>query len=147
MTTFAVLFFFGWGIGLKRGVPLYVCCDSFPCLREVSLFSAPSAPFIRNVTVLSPNSVFLQWDPPTVFYRRVDKYVLKWWDTRGNDPDTMVSGTKTQVGGCVSCLLSSLCFFLFLSLFWLPACICLCQSLPFFLSLFHCCFSLPLFLL
>ena len=61
------------------------------------MFSAPSAPFIRNVTVLSPNSVFLQWDPPTVFYRRVDKYVLKWWDTRGNDPDTMVSGTKTQV--------------------------------------------------
>ncbi|XP_076448313.1 putative receptor-type tyrosine-protein phosphatase mosPTP-1 isoform X2 [Babylonia areolata] len=67
--------------------------EKYPALTDTA---APSAPYIRNVTVLSPNSVFLQWDPPAVFYRRVDKYVLNWRDTRGNEPDTMVPGTKTQ---------------------------------------------------
>ncbi|KAL8568602.1 hypothetical protein ACOMHN_006263 [Nucella lapillus] len=67
--------------------------EKYPALTDTA---APSAPYIRNVTVLSSNSVFLQWDPPAVFYRRVDKYVLKWWDTRGNDPDTMVPGTQLQ---------------------------------------------------
>ncbi|PVD24787.1 hypothetical protein C0Q70_15273 [Pomacea canaliculata] len=56
----------------------------------------PGAPYIRNVTVLSPDSVYLQWDAPSLYYRRIDKYILKWWDTRGNDPDTMVPGTQTE---------------------------------------------------
>ncbi|XP_070193777.1 tyrosine-protein phosphatase 99A-like isoform X2 [Littorina saxatilis] len=67
--------------------------EKYPALTDVA---APSTPFIRNVTVLSDSSVFLQWDPPGFFSRRIDKYVLKWWDTRGNDPDTMVSGTQNQ---------------------------------------------------
>lgn len=65
--------------------------------ESMMYFTAPSAPYIRNVTVLTPNSVYLQWDPPSVFFRRIDKYVIKWWDTRGNDPDSMVPGTQTEV--------------------------------------------------
>ncbi|XP_076468835.1 putative receptor-type tyrosine-protein phosphatase mosPTP-1 [Babylonia areolata] len=67
--------------------------EKYPALTDVA---APSAPYIRNVTVLSPSSVRLHWDPPTIYYRRVDSYVLKWWDNHGNDPDTTVSGTRTE---------------------------------------------------
>ncbi|XP_025106378.1 tyrosine-protein phosphatase 99A-like isoform X2 [Pomacea canaliculata] len=67
--------------------------EKYPALTDVS---APGAPYIRNVTVLSPDSVYLQWDAPSLYYRRIDKYILKWWDTRGNDPDTMVPGTQTE---------------------------------------------------
>lgn len=67
--------------------------EKYPSLTDIA---APSAPFIRNVTILAPNKVYIQWDPPSVFFRRIDKYILKWWDTRGNDPDTMVPGTKTD---------------------------------------------------
>nr|KAG5708441.1 hypothetical protein BaRGS_026168 [Batillaria attramentaria] len=67
--------------------------EKYPALTDIA---APGAPYIRNVTILSPHKVYIQWDPPSVYFRRIDKYILKWWDTRGNDPDTMVPGTTTE---------------------------------------------------
>ncbi|XP_064605042.1 LOW QUALITY PROTEIN: tyrosine-protein phosphatase 99A-like [Liolophura sinensis] len=49
--------------------------DMYPALTDVD---EPSAPRISNVTVLSPKSVFIQWERPQIVYKQIDKYVIEY---------------------------------------------------------------------
>ena len=62
----------------------------------------PGQPTVLNVTVLShtaPTLVWTQWEPPTKFDHRIDKYILKWEDpnNRKKEVSFTVDGTLHQV--------------------------------------------------
>ncbi|BFZ08813.1 hypothetical protein BsWGS_11851 [Bradybaena similaris] len=67
--------------------------DQFPALTDVA---APGPPRNLNVTELGPNSIHLVWDPPLVYYKTIDNYLIKGFDHRGNDISEMVKGDTTK---------------------------------------------------
>ncbi|XP_041347840.1 tyrosine-protein phosphatase 99A-like isoform X2 [Gigantopelta aegis] len=69
--------------------------DSFPGLTDVK---EPSSPTITNLTILSEDSIYVSWDPPDVFYKQIDNYLVKWGDTRTNsyNHDKLLDGTATE---------------------------------------------------
>ena len=86
--------------------------------------AGPSAPFIYNVTIISTSSVLIEWNPPEVYYRRVDRYLLMWSAGGGSTYlDHFVSGSVNQVNGIVVChsiTIPSFCVSLFSCIF--PVC-------------------------
>ncbi|XP_069101709.1 tyrosine-protein phosphatase 99A-like isoform X3 [Argopecten irradians] len=52
--------------------------DSYPALTDVT---GPGRPTGLNVTVTGSNSVFVQWEEPTKFYRVVNYYAIEYKDT------------------------------------------------------------------
>ncbi|BFZ10956.1 hypothetical protein BsWGS_13995 [Bradybaena similaris] len=67
--------------------------DQFPALTDVA---APGAPRNFNVTVLSTSSIHLSWDPPLMFYKIIDDYLIKGFDHRGRVIEVKVKGLITQ---------------------------------------------------
>ncbi|GFO43956.1 receptor-type tyrosine-protein phosphatase delta-like [Plakobranchus ocellatus] len=55
--------------------------EEYPVLTDVM---APSRPLNLNVTQRSSTSVHLHWESPTHVFRRVDFYLIKGWNNRGD---------------------------------------------------------------
>ncbi|XP_048252753.1 tyrosine-protein phosphatase 99A-like isoform X3 [Haliotis rufescens] len=69
--------------------------DDFPGITDVE---GPSAPYITNFTVVGLNSVYIQWEPPDVFYKTINNYFIKWWDVveASYYEDRLIDGTETE---------------------------------------------------
>ncbi|XP_060555238.1 tyrosine-protein phosphatase 99A-like isoform X5 [Ruditapes philippinarum] len=75
--------------------------DFYPALTDVD---KPSAPFILNVSVVSSTAIYVQWLPPTTFYKKIDSYFIRYIATSGDQwrDDQMVSGSDHKEGSlCV----------------------------------------------
>uniref|UniRef100_A0A0B7ABU4 Uncharacterized protein n=1 Tax=Arion vulgaris TaxID=1028688 RepID=A0A0B7ABU4_9EUPU len=53
--------------------------EQFPALTDVT---APGPPRNLNVTKTGPTSVHLSWEPPNVFYKTIDEYLIEGYDHR-----------------------------------------------------------------
>ena len=54
---------------------------------------------MTNLTILSEDSIYVSWDPPGIFYKRIDNYLVKWGDIRTDsyNHDKLLDGTATEV--------------------------------------------------
>ncbi|XP_033746096.1 LOW QUALITY PROTEIN: tyrosine-protein phosphatase 99A-like [Pecten maximus] len=67
--------------------------DSYPALTDVT---GPGRPTGLNVTVTGSNSVFVQWEQPTKFYRVVNYYVIEYEDTTSFFHNSLTIEAPTQ---------------------------------------------------
>ncbi|RUS74585.1 hypothetical protein EGW08_017666 [Elysia chlorotica] len=63
--------------------------DIYPAITDVV---APSAPLNLNVTKISSTSVHLQWEQPVLFYKGIDYYMIKGWNSRAERVQKLVNG-------------------------------------------------------
>ena len=50
-----------------------------PCIYTYFFeLPGPSAPIIVNLTVVSPTVIYVQWQRPSIFYKRIDTYKIKY---------------------------------------------------------------------
>ncbi|XP_050411666.1 tyrosine-protein phosphatase 99A isoform X1 [Patella vulgata] len=69
--------------------------EEYPALTDLR---GPSKPIIRNLTVLSPNTLYLAWDKPKIYYKKIDNYILRWSEINGENvpEDKLLDGAVQE---------------------------------------------------